>query len=150
VTIAELLSLLAVGVSLFAILNQRRYVSSQARLNESSSDETNVKTALELRREMQMDRDATRKEYEVLEAEFATLQNELKTARTDAEMLGSKLVAIQLRVSQLDLMFNSLLKGSWMNYRALVEAKIDPPYLPPKEYITGPLSATKQYQDEGE
>ena len=109
-----------------------------------------MKTALELRREMQMDRDATRKEYEVLEAEFATLQNELKTARTDAEMLGSKLVAIQLRVSQLDLMFNSLLKGSWMNYRALVEAKIDPPYLPPKEYTTGPLSATKQYQDEGE
>jgi hypothetical protein len=149
-TFAELLSLLAVGVSLFAIFNQRRYVASQTRMNESSSDETNVKTALDLRREMQIDRDQTRKEYEVLEAEFASLQHDLKLARKDAETLGATLGAVQLRVSQLDLMFNSLLKGSWLNYRALVEAKINPPYLPPKEYITGPLSAAKQYQDEGE
>ena len=149
-TVSEFLSLLAVGVSLFAIWNQRRYVASQAQFNEANADSTNIKTALDLRREMQADRDQTRKEYDALEIEFTSLQNELRLARGDAETLGVKLVAIQLRVSQLDLMFNSLLKGSWMNYRALVEAKIDPPYLPPKEYITGPLSATKQYQDEGE
>jgi hypothetical protein len=99
---------------------------------------------------MQADRDQTRKEYDALEIEFTSLQSELRLARGDAEMLGTKLVAIQLRVSQLDLMFNSLLKGSWMNYRALVEAKIDPPYLPPKEYITGPLQTIKQYPDEGD
>lgn len=148
-SVSELLSLLAVGVSLFAIWNQRRYVASQALVNEASADSSSVKTALELRREMQLDRDQTRKEYEVLEAEFTTLQNELRTARTDAETLSGKLVAIQFRVSQLDLMFNSLLKGAWQLYKQLIDSGQTPVYLPPKEYTTGPLPA-KQYQDEND
>jgi len=143
VTIAELLSLLAVGVSLFAILNQRRYVSSQARLNESSADTSSVQTALELRSEMKADRDTLRGEYKVLEKEFDDLQISLEIARKRTIELTQEVEGMKRRVSQLDLMFNSLLKGAWQLVAQVKRNGQEPDYLPPREYITGPLKEDK-------
>jgi chromosome segregation ATPase len=142
-TLAELLSLLAVGVSLFAILSQRRYVSAQAKFNESKSEESSVDTALQLRSEMKIDRDSARSDYKKLIQEFGDLEMALESARQRSTELMTELENIKRRISQLDLMFNSLLKGAWILVAQVRRLNEEPDYVPPKEYITGPLNKDK-------
>jgi chromosome segregation ATPase len=136
-TLAELTSFIAVAVALYSIISQRRYVTSQA-------DSNNVETAIKLRHEMQIDRDDTRKEYEALAVKFAALQKALAAAHERTTILTDEIADMQRRVSQLDLMFNSLLKGAWQLHRQLVENGYTPVYLPPKEYVSGPLAKSKE------
>jgi len=120
-------SLSAVVVALYAILSQRR-------LRDSQSDSSDVQTALSLRKEMQSDRDLSRREYEELEVEFKVLQDSLAAALDRTLSLTTEITHMQLRVSQLDLMFNSLLKGAWQLVKQVKERGEDPVYIPPKEY----------------
>jgi hypothetical protein len=103
---------------------------------------------------MKSDRDALRGEYRELEERFEVLQGSLTAAqkiisestlelqKVKAES-AAQLLTVNRHVAQLDLMFNSLLKGAWILVAQVKREGQEPDYIPPKAYDTGPL---KQYE----
>jgi hypothetical protein len=73
---------------------------------------------------------------------YSTLLDALqKSGQTIEDLMTqlSQFPELKMRVEKQDMMFNSLLKGSWQLHNQVKDMGGVPVYTPPKEYVTGEL-----------
>jgi len=99
-TAAEFLSLLAVAVSAFAILSQRRYVASQAESEVADAAATNTETAMKLLDKVKIENadlstrlTAMQVVASALEKEMAVVRAQLKEERAGMSKLYYQVLA---------------------------------------------------------
>ena len=81
-TAAEFLSLLAVAVSAFSIISQRRYVASQAESNVADAASVNTETAMKLLERVRLENTDLSTRLTAMQVVASALEKEMAVVRT--------------------------------------------------------------------
>lgn len=131
-TLAEIGSFIAVFVSLYAILSQRRYVDAQTSEKVAAVDTSNAKTAMELRAEMKTDRAEYRAEYLKLKSDFdvlvLTLESERKERQAERTAVNEELRSLRGELKERDEIIQEQYVWIGLMQAQLVEHHIAPRY----------------------
>jgi hypothetical protein len=131
-TLAEIGSFIAVFVSLFAIISQRRYTDAQTAAKFSEADSGNAKTAMELREQMKLDRQEYRVDNQKLKLDFEaltlTLENERRERITERNTFNSQLETLRGELKERDETIKEQYMWIGLMQAQLIEHQITPRY----------------------
>jgi hypothetical protein len=131
-TLAEIGSFIAVFVSLYAIISQRRYTDAQTAAKFSEADSGNAKTAMELREQMKADRAEYRADNQKLRTDFEaltlTLDNERKERLAERNAFNSQLETLRGELKERDETIKEQYMWIGLMQAQLIEHQIPPRY----------------------
>jgi hypothetical protein len=138
-TLAEIGSFIAVFVSLYAIISQRRYTDAKtsaevaaAEARRAETDSGNAHTAIELREQMKTDRAEYRADNLKLRADLEaltlTLENERTERRSERNTFNAQLEALRGELKERDETIKEQYMWIGLMQAQLIEHSITPRY----------------------